>query len=221
MSGSEINKYQKSKIYKIYNDVNNETYVGSTYNMLCKRMEKHRSHRFQYAQRPLYKLMNELGVEKFHIELVEDYPCENKEQLRKREGHYIREMGTLNIVIEDRTRQEYREDNKEKIKEYMAKYREDKKEDILQKTKEYRDSNRDKIQQYKRDNKEHILAQSKEYRERTKEQQADRQKQEKVKAWKNTKVDCPCGGSYTNCHKAEHFKCVRHKTYEQSLESPT
>ena len=75
--------------------------------------------------------------------------------------------------------------------------------------------------QYRIDNKEKILAQNKEYRQRAKEQQSERQKQDKVKAWKNTKVECPRGGSYTNCHKSEHFKCVRHKTYEQSLEKPT
>ena len=99
----------------------------------------------------------------------------------------------------------------------MTKYREDKKEEILQKTKQYRDNNIDKIKQYKIDNKEHILAQNKDYYQRTKEHQSERQQQEKVKVWKNTKIVCPCGGSYTNSHKAEHLKCVRHKTYEQSL----
>jgi hypothetical protein len=210
----EINKYQNSKIYRIINDENDEVYVGSTYNMLCRRMEKHRSHRFQYAHRPLYKLMNEIGIAKFHIELIEEYPCDNKEQLRKREGHFIRGMGTLNMVIEERTKKEYKETNKDKI-EYMAKYREEKKDQILAKTKEYRENHKDEIKQYKINNKEHILAQNKEYYERTKEHKQEYQKSDKVKAWKNAKVECPCGGSYTNCHKAEHFKCTRHKKYEE------
>ena len=170
MSEKEVNKYHQSKIYKITNVVNDYVYVGSTYNMLCRRMEKHRSHRFQYSHRPLYKLMNEVGVEKFHIILIEDYPCENREQLRKREAYFIREIGTLNMVIEDRTPKEYKETNKEQIKEYMTKYREDKKDQILQKTKEYRENNIHKIKEYKTNNKEHILAQNKEYYQRTKEQ---------------------------------------------------
>jgi hypothetical protein len=141
--------------------------------------------------------MNEIGVDKFHIELIEDYPCKNKEQLRKREGQFIRELGTLNMVTEDRTREEYQAENKEKIKEYMVKYREDKKDQILEKTKEYRENNKDKIKQYKIDNKETILAKNKEYYQRTKEHKQEYQKSEKVKQWKNTKVECPCGGSYT------------------------
>ena len=217
------NKYLNGKIYRIWNTANDDVYVGSTCNPLFKRMSYHRgiATHPKYTHRALYKMMSEVGVDNFRIELIEDHPCENKEQLRKREGFYIRQMGTLNMKIEDRSRQEYNELNKEKKQEYMIQYREDKKEQLLQQTKEYRENNKDKIKQYKIDSKEHILAQSKEYRQRTNEQQSDRQKQDTVKAWKNMKVKCPCGGSYTNCHKAEHLKCVRHKTYEQSLETHT
>ena len=219
MSDIEINKYNNGKIYKIWNIVNDDIYVGSTCNPLCKRMAYHRSHynNEKYKHRNLYKLMNEIGTDMFHIELVEEYPCENKEQLRKREGQFIRELGTLNMVIEDRTREEYKAENKEKIKEYMVKYREDKKDQILEKTKEYRENNKDKIKQYKIDNKETILAKNKEYYQRTKEHKQEYQKSEKVKQWKNTKVECPCGGSYTNCHKAAHFKTAKHKAYEESI----
>lgn len=216
MTEQVINKYQTGKIYKIINDINDDVYVGSTYDKLCKRMEKHRSHRFTYGHRMLYSLMNELGVDKFRIVLIEDFPCENKEQLRMREAFYIREIGTLNKVVEDRTRQEYKEQNKDKIKECMEKYREDRKEQILEKTKVYRENNRDKIKQYKTDNKEHIVEQRKEYYQKTKEKTKEYQKSDKVKAWKNTKIECPCGGSYSNCHKAEHFRCAKHKAYEEA-----
>ena len=211
------NKYLNGKIYKIWNMSNDDIYVGSTCNPLFKRMSYHRGivNHPKYGHRSLYKMMADVGIDSFHIELIEEFPCDNKEQLRKREGHYIRLVGTLNMKIEDRTRQEYNELNKEKKQEYMTKYREDKKEHLLQQTKEYRDNNRDKIKQYKITNKEKILTQNKDYYERTKEHKLEYQKLEKVKAWKNTKVECLCGGSYTNCHKAEHFKCARHKKYEE------
>ena len=44
----------------------------------------------------IYKAMIELGIEKFHIELIEDYPCENCEQLNAREGHFIRLFDSIN-----------------------------------------------------------------------------------------------------------------------------
>jgi hypothetical protein len=44
----------------------------------------------------LYDEMRRLGKEQFYIELIEDYPCENNEQLASRTHFYIRERGSLN-----------------------------------------------------------------------------------------------------------------------------
>jgi hypothetical protein len=33
--------------------------------------------------------MNKLGIDKFSISLVENYPCTNKTELRRREGEFI------------------------------------------------------------------------------------------------------------------------------------
>jgi len=111
--------YTNGKIYKIWNNINNEIYIGSTCQLLSKRMAEHRSNRMgeQKRHRPLYKLMNELGVEHFFIELLIDCPCENIEELRKIEGEYIRQYGTLNIIISGRTGKEWRKENSEKIVE--------------------------------------------------------------------------------------------------------
>ena len=119
------NKYSNGKIYQIWNEMTDDIYVGSTYDMLCKRMDKHRSahSKEKYNQRKLYKLMNEVGVGHFHIELIELYPCSCKDELRKREGHFIRQIGTLNMTIEDRTRQEYNEQHKEQKTIYKETYR--------------------------------------------------------------------------------------------------
>ena len=51
--------------------------------------------------------MNEIGIEHFYIELVEDYPCINKEHLNKGEGEHMRELGTLNTRVEQRTYNEW------------------------------------------------------------------------------------------------------------------
>ena len=49
--------------------------------------------------------MVDVGLDKFYIELVENCSCENKEELRTREGFFIREMGTLNSCIAGRSKQ--------------------------------------------------------------------------------------------------------------------
>ena len=55
--------------------------------------------------------MKIIGADKFYIELIEEYPCDNVEQLRQGEGHYIREMGTLNKLVAGRTREQWETEN--------------------------------------------------------------------------------------------------------------
>jgi group I intron endonuclease len=112
--------FSKGKIYKITNDFNNEVYVGSTCDTVGRRFNKHKSDykKETNMNTPLYKLMNEIGFERFRIQIIEEYPTEDKYQLRQREGYWIRQLGTLNIRIEDRTKKEWRDENKEKYKDY-------------------------------------------------------------------------------------------------------
>ena len=58
--------------------------------------------------------MRTTGKDNFYIELVENYPCNTKEELMAREGHYIRERATLNHMIAGRTEKEWREDMQNK-----------------------------------------------------------------------------------------------------------
>ncbi|RZK47944.1 MAG: hypothetical protein EOO99_11875 [Pedobacter sp.] len=39
---------------------------------------------------------------------------------------------------------------------------------------------------------------------------------EKIREWKNTKIQCECGGRYTKCHKARHYETEKHMAYENS-----
>ncbi len=110
--------FSKGKIYKITNDYNNEVYVGSTCDTLARRFigHKSKSQLEKIKNRNIYQLMNEIGFNRFRIELIEEYPCNDKYQLRQREGYFIREMGTLNQLIAGRNSIEYYQDNKEEYK---------------------------------------------------------------------------------------------------------
>ena len=112
--------YSNAKIYKLLNSVDADVYVGSTTTPLSHRMGKHRSDCKCNAIKQKYKLyvhMTKIGVDNFYIELLENYPCSNKEELTAREGRFIREIGTLNKKIEGRTEKEYYQDNIEKERE--------------------------------------------------------------------------------------------------------
>ena len=132
--------FSKGKIYKITNDFNDEVYVGSTCDTLVKRFSAHKGKRNSkdVAHRPLYTLMREIGVDRFRIQLLEEYPCEDKYQLRQREGYYIRQIGTINQLEAGRTHKEYYEENKEICKE-RCKIQEQK-ESMKETRKQYRET---------------------------------------------------------------------------------
>ena len=39
----------------------------------------------------------------------------------------------------------------------------------------------------------------------------------KIKAFKNVKYNCECGGRYTHCHKALHLRSLKHQNYIENL----
>ena len=106
-------RYDCGKIYVIkckYDDT--LIYVGSTIRTLEDRFKSHKGNKLQ----SLYKYVND-DWDNWYIELYEDYPCKNKNHLEKREGELQREIATINKNVAGRTQKEYRQDNRDKIKE--------------------------------------------------------------------------------------------------------
>ena len=193
-------QYKNAKVYKILNHIDDDVYVGSTCQPLSKRMAQHRQDavRSLYSKRIVYEKMTRMGFDHFYIELVEECPCDNKEQLRKKEGQYIRDIATLNNNVAGRSKSEYKHDNKDRIsvqnKEYAKAHREHK--TTLQK--ERREEN---IELYKQSNKSDY--------EKHREQRL---------SYMKTKHDCECGGHYMTVHKIRHMKSNKHQTYLKTLE---
>ena len=92
--------YSKGKIYttRCRNDTS-LIYVGSTTQPLSSRWGDHKynlkNNRYKNS---FHKLITDIND--WYIELHEDFPCENKEQLLKREYEVMREISTLNTHIE-------------------------------------------------------------------------------------------------------------------------
>ena len=149
-------KYQDGKIYKILNTENDDVYIGSTTQKLSKRMTNHRTQAKNGKNHLLYQQMREIGDDKFYIELIEDYPCENLEQLNKREGEYIREMATLNEKVAGRTKQEYVDEHRDIKNQKAREHYQHNKEEILQRQREHYKENQERInERHKKYNEEH------------------------------------------------------------------
>lgn len=130
--------YQKSKIYKLWSPSNNLVYYGSTTQSLSTRLAKHI---FCFNNKEIYKYNNSafLVIEKqdYKMELVKEFPCNNRHQLCIEEGKYIRDNDCVNKCIAGRTQSEYYTNNKEKIQEYVKNYYEINKEKIQEQKKKY------------------------------------------------------------------------------------
>jgi hypothetical protein len=131
--------YQKGKIYKLWSPQGNEIYIGSTINPLAKRLGQHKTVK-DCNSKYLFENYNDV-----RIELIEEYPCNNKMELNRKEGEHIRNHLCLNKYIPGRTCKEYNEDNNERIKEREKKYREDNKEHRKEYNKEHYQKNKEKI----------------------------------------------------------------------------
>ena len=134
------NKYINGKIYKIVNtEMPNLDYYGSTYKTLKKRMTTHASPSNTSSSKVLF----EYGTPE--IVLIEDYPCNSRKELERREGEYHIANECINKVIAGRTNEEYRIDNKDKLNEKNKNYRANNKDKIIEKGKIYRSNNKEKL----------------------------------------------------------------------------
>jgi len=112
-------RYKNGKIYKLVCSETGDVYYGSTIRTLKYRLNNHRCKsndcESKYFVDPV-------------IELIEDYPCNNKRKLEKREQYYIDNNDCVNKLKSYIT--------KEQLIEYKKKYREDNKEKLNQKKRE-------------------------------------------------------------------------------------
>ena len=185
-----MSKYQKGKIYKLVSNYTDEIYIGSTIQPLSKRLGGHKLD-FERGNNLSSKKLMELGEVK--IILIENFPCETKEELLKRERFYIESMKCLNKIIPTQNRKEWREKNKNHIKKTSS---------------EYYIKNYDKISKYRKDNKEDKDLKMKLYYIKNKE---------KIKEKRSIKYVCICGVECRKCAKARHEKSKKHITYINSL----
>jgi len=179
-------RYQRGQIYSIRSPQTEMVYYGSTIQPLYKRFHSHNKD----MKRGVYISSQEiLKLGDAYIELVEDFPCNSKKELDRREGQIIREnkQHCINIQIAGRTQKEYNEANKDAISAQQKKYKEAHKEDILDKRKIYREANRDAI-----------LAHRKEYYEAHKEDILDKRK-----------IYCEANRDAINAKQREHRNAIK------------
>lgn len=221
--------YKQGKIYKIVSNQTEDIYIGSTVQALSVRLACHRRDYKNYKDGK-HTNVTSFDILKYgdaKIYLIEEYPCDNKEQLFAREGYYIKKLDCVNKQIAGRGKKQYHQDNKEQLnekskeryknnreailkrhKEYYEKHKEEKN----RKQKEYAEKNKEKIKEYQKEyqlkNKEIIAKKEKEYRENNKEK-----RKEYIRNRNKIIYSCECGSEISIGTKAKHFRTQKHKEY--------
>lgn len=129
-----MNKYERGKIYKLVNTIDDEIYVGSTIRKLNRRFSGHKCASKKNHNYKVYQHCDQVGWGNIKIELIENYPCESKKELLKRERYWADELNaSLNqfkaYIAKDEVikyRQQYyithRSKNRQRRKAYKHEY---------------------------------------------------------------------------------------------------
>jgi group I intron endonuclease len=137
--------YSKAKIYRLVCNITGKQYIGSTCYTLSQRKAKH-----VYEAKKQNKYIRSKDVidgGNYSIILVENYPCNNIDELKQRERYFIETIECVNFAIPASTRKEVEQRHREteKYKETTKKYEENNKEKIKERQQKYRDEHREEL----------------------------------------------------------------------------
>lgn len=125
--------YKKGKIYAIKSHMTDEVYIGSTIQSLNMRMGCHISHCKRGINISSKHILQHPDA---YIELIEDYPCDTKKELLRREGEIINATSNcVNIAMSNRIYNKYRKEHKKRIKKYIKEYIEEQQEKVKEQRK--------------------------------------------------------------------------------------
>jgi hypothetical protein len=163
--------YSKAKIYRVF--CGDDEYIGSTTRPLSERMAEHRKHfKTGKTRTTSHLIFQKHGLENPKIELIEEFQCENIEQLRKREGEIQRERKCVNRRIAGRAKTEYHrqyyQEHAEKLSEQMRQYRQEHAEERTAYNRQYYQEHaeqlREQKRQYYQEHAEKVREQNRQYR---------------------------------------------------------
>jgi hypothetical protein len=138
--------YSKGKIYKIVCNKTGKIYIGSTCELLCQRLAKHRSQykSFISGTKGYITSFDIIKDNDYDIILIEDVNAENKEQLHRAERKWIDITVCVNKNKPLQTKKEWHDLNKDDKKIYDKQYRELHKDKKKEMDKVYYENNKAK-----------------------------------------------------------------------------
>ena len=106
------NKYNNGKIFKIVSRKTNDVYIGSTIKDLDKTINKYRLSYKNYLEHKLkyMSLYNVVCYEDADIYLIENYQCENNDELERRRRYIQTTTSCCDKITPTKSRKDYYKD---------------------------------------------------------------------------------------------------------------
>jgi predicted GIY-YIG superfamily endonuclease len=198
LPGMAAKNFPNAVVY-VLQCIDNYYYIGSTINNPRYRLNNHKSDSITYPDRCVYKHINAIGWENVKLQVVEAFPCDTKEELRKKEDELIKDslqdeycLNHIRVVVSKEERREnvnnyylthreqiieqhrtYLEANKEKVDAYHANYRKENAEERREYSRQYAAEHPEQVKAARKahyeENKAEILGKQYFYAEANKE----------------------------------------------------
>ena len=182
------------KIYKLYVEDEKWFYMGcTTVKSIKKRLNQHKQRANLCPDNKMYKILNDIGWDKVKIILLEEYICNTKKELQRKENEYISknmlDPCLLNIQYSSLDIENISDKNK------------------------YQNCDKNKTQNITQTK---YLIQQQNYRNNNKEQRKEYDKKHReeniyyIKQRQKIKIQCLCGSYSTKAHYLRHLKSKKH-----------
>ena len=194
--------YSKTVIYGIFSNSSDENiYIGHTtdfsnrkrgHKSTCNNPNDNLYHLMLYK-----KIRDNGGWDNYTMRLIEEYPCNTRNEATAREFFYYQNFSTaLNAYVPNRDKTNYYIENKHHLLQKNKEYRKNNKETIYKNNKTYCENNKEIVKQYKIkhyvNNKPRILQ------------------------YQNEKVQCECGFIGNRNNLPRHKKTEKHAKIMES-----
>lgn len=180
-------------IYSLYDHLDGLCYIGSTTKSIEWRLKKHESKYKCYVNGTYSKFLSPFKILRngdYDISLLKQVEVSSIQKLREIEGDFIKKTDCVNKLVAGQTRKQYRDRNKENIKNKGKIYYEQNSESIKNKQKLYYEQNSEVIKE--------------------KQRQYEQRNKERTKQRKTTKITCVCGSTICKGDKAKHERTKKH-----------
>jgi hypothetical protein len=142
-SPSDPKQFPRAVVY-VLQCIDNYYYIGSTVNDPRYRLNNHKQDSVKFPERPIYTHINSIGWDNVLLEVVEEFPCNTREELYEKEDELVKQSLQDTYCLNHIRAFVSKEERKANVQNYYLTHR----QEIIDQHKVYLEANKDKVDAY-------------------------------------------------------------------------